>query len=683
MVRWGNLHVLRLLPGVCGGGLLWAVNAPTMPAAQGRYLERHRERLERIFAQALSSVFTEQPEDPIGFIAHWLSASTPSSSEQFTAATQCAPPPLSKHELELAPKAPLMASVSCCAPPIASNPPPAPGSVDAPLTLQQSRAATVIQAWRRGMLARQPNMASSGWTAAAWLASCGIDEILAAALLHHHDARGRCSGSESRFLIGLARRHSGDDVAGRARIRRLLVDSGSLDQLVGAIWQGLSALRESNAADNWRALTRAEAATSGGSRAAEMLHSRFVHEGAAQLDYAGLESYFGGLERLVGPPDPRVHAAMATEHTARADCHIEFTTSNYGVTTTSAIEFAFVATPTQPPPSGWPVEARSMPRNARPRQPISIEDLQARLLPHNARLSRLGEPPVCPEEGIAARLYTGGCYVKYNLVLRGLGAGPDGHLMRNELVRCCSTSETYRRYMGGAPAAAPAAGTLSFDEVRPRLNTYTTTLHAINSVVVKLSKLTYATKVYRGVGGRVLPDAFWEANEFGMRGGVELGFMSCTRSRDVACTYALGGGSATTVIEMQQGMVSRGADVAFLSQYPHEEEVLFNPLTSLEVQGTHVEGARLIVQVHAPTGHRARHRAGHRAGRSRRAHRAGAHRRSNAQLPRPRAIPHAAPHRTATRHAACAYTAQRVVACSPLHSESACRLLSTPARSLV
>ena len=36
-------------------------------------------------------------------------------------------------------------------------------------------------------------------------------------------------------------------------------------------------------------------------------------------------------------------------------------------------------------------------------------------------------------------------------------------------------------------------------------NKYTTTLHAINSAIVKLSKLTKATKVYRGLSGRGLP----------------------------------------------------------------------------------------------------------------------------------------------------------------------------------
>ena len=54
---------------------------------------------------------------------------------------------------------------------------------------------------------------------------------------------------------------------------------------------------------------------------------------------------------------------------------------------------------------------------------------------------------------------------------------------------------------------------------------YTTTIHVINSGILKLSKHTPAKTVYRGVAGGVLPDQFWTANEHGVMGGVELGFM--------------------------------------------------------------------------------------------------------------------------------------------------------------
>ena len=37
------------------------------------------------------------------------------------------------------------------------------------------------------------------------------------------------------------------------------------------------------------------------------------------------------------------------------------------------------------------------------------------------------------------------------------------------------------------------------------------------------------------------------------------------------------------IFEIQMGMVDRGADLSWLSQYPHEKEICFPPLTGLEV----------------------------------------------------------------------------------------------------
>ena len=45
--------------------------------------------------------------------------------------------------------------------------------------------------------------------------------------------------------------------------------------------------------------------------------------------------------------------------------------------------------------------------------------------------------------------------------------------------------------------------------------------------------------------------------------------------RDVALTYAshAGGYGSAVVFELQQGMIDRGADISWLSQYPAESEV--------------------------------------------------------------------------------------------------------------
>ena len=74
---------------------------------------------------------------------------------------------------------------------------------------------------------------------------------------------------------------------------------------------------------------------------------------------AGLSTFFSGLEGIVGSPDPNVLEAMRAEHSNGPDSFQLFTTANYGVTTTSEIEFHFVAEPEQPPASGWPAETKN------------------------------------------------------------------------------------------------------------------------------------------------------------------------------------------------------------------------------------------------------------------------------------------------------------------------------------
>ena len=104
-------------------------------------------------------------------------------------------------------------------------------------------------------------------------------------------------------------------------------------------------------------------------------------------------------------------------------------------------------------------------------------------------------------------------------------------------------------------------------------------------------------QVYRGSANGVLPKQFWEPNEQGVRGGVEASFMSTSTSKEVAVGYAGGCDAKGTpmVFEMNQGMVDRGAEISWLSQYPHEQEVLFAPLTCIEVQRSHVEGNMVMV----------------------------------------------------------------------------------------
>merc|ERR1719399_2635206 len=73
--------------------------------------------------------------------------------------------------------------------------------------------------------------------------------------------------------------------------------------------------------------------------------------------------------------------------------------------------------------------------------------------------------------------------------------------------------------------------------------------------------------------------------------------MSTTTDRAVAMGYASGGTGPGIVFELQQGMVNRGANIGWLSQYPHEQEILFGPLSGLEVQRKRVEGSAVVLEM--------------------------------------------------------------------------------------
>lgn len=105
-------------------------------------------------------------------------------------------------------------------------------------------------------------------------------------------------------------------------------------------------------------------------------------------------------------------------------------------------------------------------------------------------------------------------------------------------------------------------------------------------------------------------------------GGIERGFMSTTTDHDVAMSYAAAGAGDQPIVggsteddwssdssargvlfEIEQGAIDRGADISMFSQYPHEREVLWPPLTSLQVTSSRVVGTATIVRVRANVNH--------------------------------------------------------------------------------
>ena len=204
------------------------------------------------------------------------------------------------------------------------------------------------------------------------------------------------------------------------------------------------------------------------------------------------------------------------------------------------------------------------------REPKPPSAFSLKLDARNEQLEEKEIGKLSMQEFQAARLYTGPMYMKYNAVLRGLGEEGLPKIKNKVLF------EGMKKLCGD--------------------NKYVTTLHCISSAIVKLSRLAKPQTVYRGLAGRVLPSEFWLGQG---HGGVEFAFMSTTADREVAMEYAKAKEkeAASCVMEVKMGMIDRGADLSWLSQYPHEREITFPPYTGLEVLGTRVEKSVLVVEL--------------------------------------------------------------------------------------
>ena len=132
------------------------------------------------------------------------------------------------------------------------------------------------------------------------------------------------------------------------------------------------------------------------------MQEKFLQDGARLLNYSGLEAFFGGLERIVGSPKPNVIEAMAADHCESVDSKEDFTANNYEVTTTSEMEWRFVAEPDHA--NGAFPEERKISYPAKHRKPMSESTLDRLREETNKELLKINEKKLIREELIAARL---------------------------------------------------------------------------------------------------------------------------------------------------------------------------------------------------------------------------------------------------------------------------------------
>jgi len=305
-----------------------------------------------------------------------------------------------------------------------------------------------------------------------------------------------------------------------------------------------------------------------------LLHKKFEASGNTfTFAYGPTTEFYGGLEALVGCPSADVMAAMELDHAS--DELFEAQNADKWRSTTPRAEWVYVV-------DGVAGEAVGFLAEGRERAPSHVADKTDRA---GWKLQDFASQPTIKQAGLmiaevaGIRLYTGPMYVLYNAVLRGLRT--DSSKLQEDMIRLCCPKHTADRYLGNE-ALNIAPGSVTLEEAMLSLNRYPTTIHAINSGIVKLSKLTEATTVYRGVYG-LLPDEFWK-KKMGVMGGVDRAFMSTSTEREVAIGYVKQSNKVQKILfEIRMGMIDRGADVSCLSQFPAEKEILFAPLTGLEV----------------------------------------------------------------------------------------------------
>ena len=111
-------------------------------------------------------------------------------------------------------------------------------------------------------------------------------------------------------------------------------------------------------------------------------------------------------------------------------------------------------------------------------------------------------------------------------------------------------------------------------------------VHTITSGIKRLNFSLPSREIYRGLAEMKMPQQFQQVDERGFRTGADYGFQSFSLDRAVALNYSTlkGSACASTLIVTRTDMSNRGAFIAFLSQYPHEREVLLPPLTGIEAR---------------------------------------------------------------------------------------------------
>lgn len=232
------------------------------------------------------------------------------------------------------------------------------------------------------MLPENEDDETDRWTLQSWARGAGVHRVVAAALRQAGDDP---EPANLAFLRGMPDREA---------LRTLLATPRVTDALVSVVWDSIETLQTAGAATT------------------DEIQSKFA--GSTEMSMSGLSTFYGGLSGVVGGPRPKVRAAMAADHTQGQDADDEFVTGNYGVATTSRVEWLYVTDESDtasPVPHGyasWPAESHAkLPNLSHHRRRRPLSELTSAAETQNAQLCAHDHPPLIVEELIGANLYTG------------------------------------------------------------------------------------------------------------------------------------------------------------------------------------------------------------------------------------------------------------------------------------
>jgi hypothetical protein len=270
------------------------------------------------------------------------------------------------------------------------------------------------------------------------------------------------------------------------------------------------------------------------------------------IEGGNMDDFKSGVSGRVGEPHQKLEEGMEREHTRESDSDTLFRSLNYGILTTPREEYKIVVSGGKD--LGVNTASHTIARVLRTLAYYGTFSHDGKLLHSNLPL--IQKANLTRGEIIAIILYTGPCYQIYNSIIRRCG------------------------HCGVIDHGVPPVPVM--ERCEKAGHRYSSTIHLIVSGVEKI-RLAQDIKdgmwLYRGLSGGELPPQFWTT------GFTEFAFMSMTQKLEVAIDYSgVKQGSIATVLATQTSQVDRGAFISEFSQFPGEEETLWNPLSYIQRQ---------------------------------------------------------------------------------------------------